>query len=156
MEKVRLFYSYSHVDEEYREELEKSLSMLKRYDNLEEWHFRKITAGAEWDKKIKEELEIADIILLLVSIDFLSSDYCYDIEVKRAMELHEEGNAVVVPIILRECDWKHEKCPFKKLEGLPKNAKPIKQWADKDSAFNDITQGLKETIAGLKKKHSLM
>ena len=150
MDAVKLFYSYSQQDEGYRDELEKSLSMLKRYDDLQEWHFRKISPGKDFDNEINKELESSDIILLLVSRDFLASDYCYDIEVKKAMELNESGSAVVIPVILRECDWTHSKSPFKHLEGLPKNAKPISQWTDIDTAFNDVTQRLKETINAIK------
>ncbi|HEX8022483.1 TIR domain-containing protein [Mucilaginibacter sp.] len=152
MKPIKLFYSYSQKDEEYRDELEKSLIMLKRYNDLHEWHFRQISPGQEWDSEINQKLESADIILLLVSSDFLVSEYCYDIEVKKAVEMHETGQAIVVPVILRECDWKHENSPFKKLQALPKNGKPIKQWDDRDTAFNDVTQRLKETIQEIKKK----
>ena len=146
MEPIKLFYSYSQKDEEYREELEKSLAMLKRYDDLQEWHFRKIPPGHNLNSEISTELENSDIILLLVSRDFLSSPYCYDIEVKKAMELREIGKAVVIPVILRECDWTNASCPFKDIEALPKNGLPIKQWKDVDSAFNDVTQGLKTSL----------
>lgn len=146
METIKLFYSYSEEDEEYRLEIEKSLRMLERYNGLLTWSFRKIPPGKDWDKTIKAELESSDIILLLVSRDFLASDYSFDIEVKRAMELYEEGKAIVIPIILRDCDWKHENCPFKELEGLPEKAKPIKDWEDKDRAYNDIAQKLKLSI----------
>ena len=116
MSKVKLFYSYSEVDERYRVELEKSFSMLRRYDSLFEWNFRKIYAGKDWDKVIHEELLSSNIILFLVSRDFLASAYCHDIEVKLAMELHDDKKAIVVPIILRECDWKHSKSLFKNLD----------------------------------------
>lgn len=152
MSAIKLFYSYSQKDESYRDDLEKALAMLKRFDDLQEWHFRKILPGQEIDSEIDKELENSDIILLLVSIDFLASSYCYDIEVKKAMEMHDNGQAVVIPVILRECDWKHVSSPFKKLEGLPKNGKPIKQWEDVDAAFNDITQRLKATIQDIKQR----
>ena len=152
MEQIKLFYSYSQLDEEYRLEIEKSLRMLQRHDGLESWSFRQIPPGKDWDKTIKNELETSDIILFLVSRDFLASDYCYDIEVTRAMELHDSKKSIVVPIILRACDWKHKDSPFKKLEGLPEKAKPIKEWEDKDIAYNDITQKLKLTIAEVKQK----
>ncbi len=146
MSKVKLFYSYSEVDERYRVELEKSFSMLRRYDSLFEWNFRKIYAGKDWDKVIHEELLSSNIILFLVSRDFLASAYCHDIEVKLAMELHDDKKAIVVPIILRECDWKHSKSLFKHLEVLPQSAIPISQWLDQDSAYNNITQRIKELI----------
>jgi hypothetical protein len=146
MDEIRLFYSYSSADEEYRKRLETSLVMLKRFEGLMGWHFRKIIAGEEWDKEIKGELEKADIILLLISPDFLVSDYCFDIEVKRAIEKHEEGSASVVPVILRQCDWKHEKSPIKILQGVPENGIPISLWPDQDVAYQDITEKLKLLI----------
>src|SRR5438046_624453 len=105
-----LFFSYSHRDEEYREELEKHLAMLKRQGRISAWHDRRIVAGDDIDHTIDHHLEAADIILFLVSPDFLHSDYCYDVEARRAMERHERGTCTVIPIILRPCDW-HE-APF--------------------------------------------
>src|SRR5262249_43422175 len=92
-------------------------------------------------------LESASIILLLVSADFLASDYCYDLEVARAMERHAEKTARVIPIILRKCDWSD--APFGKLQALPKDLKPIKSWADQDEAFADVVAGVKRAIAEL-------
>ncbi|SDN13325.1 NB-ARC domain-containing protein [Daejeonella rubra] len=150
LEKTNIFISYSHEDEIYKEKLEKHLGLLQRNGIIETWNDRKIVAGDEWDKKIKEELENSQIILLLVSVDFLSSDYCYDIEIKKAIEKHESGRARVIPIILRACDW-HE-TPFGKLQALPKNAKPVKSFEDEDEAFYSVTEGLKLSISQLKKE----
>ncbi|MBK7506299.1 MAG: TIR domain-containing protein [Bacteroidetes bacterium] len=124
--------------------------MLKRNNIIETWHDRKIIPGEEWDKKIKEELESAQIILLLVSVDFLSSNYCYDIEIKRAVERHEKGEAVLIPIMLRKCDW--NETSFSKIQALPKNAKPVKNFDDEDEAFYSIVEGVKSSIAQLKKR----
>ena len=132
MDKITIFISYSHEDESYKDKLEKHLSILKRNNIIETWHDRKIIPGEEWDKKIKEELERAQIILLLVSVDFLSSNYCYDIEIKRAVERHEKGEAVLIPIMLRKCDW--NETSFSKIQALPKNAKPVKNFDDEDEA----------------------
>lgn len=87
--RVEIFYSYSHKDEKLRDRLEKHLSILKREGVISGWHDRKITGGKEWAGQIDEHLNSAHIILLLVSADFVASDYCYDVEVKRAMERHE-------------------------------------------------------------------
>ena len=142
---IEIFYSYSHRDEDLRSELEKHLSLLKRNGVIAEWHDRKIVPGAEWSGEIDEHLETADIILLLVSSDFIASDYCYEIEMKRAMERHTQRAARVIPIILRKCDW--EGAPFGKLQALPNDGKPIKTWNDMDEAFTDVVAGLKRTIA---------
>jgi hypothetical protein len=155
---VELFYSYSHKDEELRDQLEIHLAMLKREGAIKSWHDRRISAGREWEGKIDEHLTSADLILLLVSSDFLASDYCYDVEVKRAMEKHEVGDARVIPIILRSCDWKS--APFGRFQALPKDAKPVTRWEDRDEAFLDITRGirlvLKELISASRRSKTIV
>ena len=99
---IRLFYSYSHDDESFREQLEKHLALLKRTGVIEEWHDRQIGAGTEWEGQINDNLEQADVILLLISASFLASDYCFDKEMTRAMERHDAGKARVIPVILRQ------------------------------------------------------
>jgi hypothetical protein len=101
---VKIFLSYSHRDESLRDELEKHLAPLKRSAIIETWHDRRISAGQEFDKSISEYLESADIILMLISADFLNSDYCYDREMGRALERHDAGEARVIPVILHACD----------------------------------------------------
>lgn len=143
-EPLELFYSYSHKDEDLRDKLETHLSMLKRQKVISQWHDRVIIAGQEWGGEIDEHLKSADIILLLVSADFLASDYCYDIELKLAMERHEAGEACVIPVILRPCDWSG--APFSKLHALPRNAKPVTIWSNHDEAFTDIVQGIRKAV----------
>lgn len=142
---VTLFYSYSHKDEKHRERLETHLSLLKREGILKEWHDRKITPGQEWEEVLDKNLENSDVIILLVSSDFIASDYCYEREMKRAIERHDKGEATVVPIIVRPCDWKGT--PFSKLQALPKDAKPITKWNDKDDAWLDVTKGIRKAIS---------
>jgi len=142
---VEVFYSYSHKDEEFLEKLITHLTLLKRSGVIAGWHDRQISAGTEWRSQINKHLESAVVILLLVSADFLASDYCYDLEMKKAMERHEKGEARVIPVILRHCDW--SSAVFAKLQALPKNAKPVKSWADQDEAFTDIAIGIKRAIA---------
>ncbi len=113
------FYSYLHKDEKLCAKLENHLAILRREGLIETWHDRKIGPGTEWAGAIDEHLNEADIILLLVSSDFLASDYCSDVEVVRAMERHKAGEACVIPVILRPCDWGHT--PFAKLQALPKD-----------------------------------
>ena len=139
---INLFYSYSHEDEALRDILETHLTLLKRQNVIDTWHDRKISSGTEWSKTIDENLEAADIILWLISADFLASDYCWDIEIKRAMQRHKEQTAVVIPVSLRECD--KTDADFMKLQGLPKDFKPVKKWADQDSAFTDIAKGIRD------------
>ena len=142
---IEIFYSYFHKDEGLRNELEKHLSVLKRNGVIAGWHDRKIVPGAEWSSEIDKHLETSNIILLLVSPDFIASDYCYEIEMKRAMDRHARRKASVIPIILRKCDWRD--APFGKLQALPEDGKPIKTWNDIDEAFSDVVAGIKRTIA---------
>ena len=102
-EPVSIFYSYCHADESYRNELEKHLKILQRQGLVSSWHDRKIMPGSEWKDEIDANLEAADIILLLISADFINSDYCWSVELKQAMHRHDSGAAIVIPIILREC-----------------------------------------------------
>src|SRR4051812_25942213 len=96
-----VFFSYSHADEALRDELEKHLKILQRQGIIEMWHDRRIGAGSELHGEIDENLNSADIILLLVSADFLNSDYCHDVEMKQAIKRHNNGEAIVIPVILR-------------------------------------------------------
>lgn len=139
-EPIEVFYCYSHKDEDLRDKLETHLALLKRQGIITGWHNRKITAGKEWAKQIDDHLESAAIILLLVSADFLASDYCYDVEMTRALERHEAGEACVIPVILRPCVW--DQAPFAGLQALPKDAKPITTWANIDEAFTDVAKGI--------------
>jgi hypothetical protein len=144
---ISLFYSYSHKDEVLRKKLETQLSLLRRQGIIRDWHDRRIEAGTEWKEQIDRNLDTADVILLLVSSDFLASDYCYDIETKRALERHEAGTARVIPVILRECDW--HTGPFGKLQALPKDGKPVTDWRPQDKAFADIARGIREAVTTL-------
>lgn len=108
------------------------------------WYDRNITAGTEWAGEIDQHLNTASVILLLISADFLASDYCYAIELTRAMERHEDKEARVIPVILREVDWKG--APFGKLEALPKKAKPVTNWENRDAAFADVARGIRKAV----------
>ena len=125
------------------------LSNLKRQGKISAWHDRAIEAGEEWEAQIKGKLESAQIILLLVSSSFMASDYCYDIEMQRAIERHDAGTARVIPIVLRPCDWKG--LPFSKLKILPKDGKAVTQWGDQDTAFVDVVQGIQQAVDSLAK-----
>jgi tetratricopeptide (TPR) repeat protein len=144
---VELFYSYAHEDGKLRDELDTHLATLKREGVIRGWHDRAIVAGREWGGEIDEQLKSADILLLLVSPDFLASDYCHEVEVKQAMRRHEAFEARVIPIILRPSDWTHT--PFSKLQALPKNAKPITLWGNSDEAFLNVARGIRKAAEEL-------
>jgi len=144
---IRLFYSYSHKDETLRDELEEALTLLERQGLISEWHDRKIGAGEEWKGAIDQNLEEAQVILLLVSSSFLASDYCWDVETKRAIERHDQGVAKVIPVILRPCDW--HGAPFGQLQALPKDAKAVTTWTNKDEAWTDVAVGIRRAVEAM-------
>jgi hypothetical protein len=149
---MKIFYSYAHEDEELRKNLEKHLRPLRNQGVIDNWFDGDISAGTEWDAQIKEQLNTADIILLLISVDFLNSEYIWRVEVEKAMQRHQAKEARVIPIILRPCDWQDS--PFSKLQALPKNAKPITKWDDSDEAFLEVVRGIKKAILELQQQTS--
>lgn len=144
-----VFFSYSHADEALRDQLEKQLSVLKRQGVITTWHDRRIGAGEEWERAIDNHVETDDIILLLVSPDFLASDYCYDREMIRAVERHDVGEAVVIPVFLRACSWK--RTPFGKIQGTPPDARPVTQWPDRDQAFLEVSKAVEAAVERLQR-----
>lgn len=144
---VEVFYSYAHEDEKLRDELVKHLANLRRQGVITEWYDRDIAAGKEWEGEIKQHLDSARVILLLISPDFMNSDYIHDVEVKRAMERHEAGEARVIPVVLRPVDW--QGAPFSKLHSLPSDVRPVTLWKNQDEAFLDVTTGIRVAIQEL-------
>jgi tetratricopeptide (TPR) repeat protein len=144
---VEVFYSYAHEDKALRAELEKHLSLLRRLGVISGWHDRRIAPGTDWAQAIDEHLERAAVILLLVSADFLASDYCYGIEMQRALVRHQANEARVIPILLRSVDW--HGAPFAHLQALPTDARPITTWRNRDAAFTDVAAGIRRVVEDL-------
>lgn len=141
----KIFISYSHKDEEYKEMLQEHLSPLIKNKSIVIWSDDKLLPGQNWDDEIKIALEQSDIILFLVSSSFMNSGYIDRVEIKKAIERHKKNEVTIVPIIVRQCDWislEH----ITKFQVLPKNAKPIKSWEDMDEAFTFIVQQIKKII----------
>ena len=133
-----------------RDALEPHLTLLKRQGFIASWHDRRIIAGQEWKGQIDSHLNEADIILLLVSADFLASDYCYAVEMQRALERHQSGQACVIPIIIRSVDWSG--APFAKLQALPKDATAVASWKNTDEAWTDVAEGIRQAAEELRKR----
>ncbi len=127
---ARVFLSYAHQDEKLRRALGTHLAPLERLGVVATWHDREVLPGSEWAGEIDRELERADLVLLLVSPDFVASDYCYEIEMERALARHRAGEGLVVPVILRPCDW--QACPFARLAALPADGRPVTAWDNLD------------------------
>jgi tetratricopeptide (TPR) repeat protein len=147
---LQVFISYAHEDEDLRHELVKHLSQLQRDGLIQVWLDRRITGGSEWAGQIDEHLNSADIVVLLVSPDFLASEYCYDVETKRALERHDAGEARVVPVILRPSDWQTSR--FAKLNILPEDAKPVVDWKTHDHGFVNVVDGLQRVAKELRER----
>ena len=141
---VEVFVSYSHKDEELRRELDVQLGVLRRQGEINAWHDRKIAAGSDWKSEIDSRLAGAQIVLLLISPDFVDSDYCRDVEVRQAIAREQEGKARVIPIILRPANWQKE--AFAHLQALPANAKPVTMWANRDEAWLNVAQGIQDVV----------
>jgi formylglycine-generating enzyme required for sulfatase activity len=140
-EPIKVFLSYSHKDEELRQELISHLSGLQHQGLIEPWHDRNISAGSEWADQIDQNLEQADIILFLVSADFINSRYCYSIEMKRALDRHRAKTACTIPVIIRDCDWKST--DLHQLNGIPRDNRHVTGWGDRyarDSAWTEISE----------------
>jgi len=146
---LSIFYSYAASDKDLRDKLEEHLTLLKRQGLITSWHDRLISGGQEWNNEISAHLDTADIILLLISAAFLASNYCYGVEMTRALEKHKERSARVIPIVLRRVDW-HE-APFSHLQALPTKGKPIVsgQWHDEDEAFADVAENIRKVVKEL-------
>ena len=144
---AKIFVSYSHRDEPHRETLESHLKVLKRAGLLDVWHDRRIDPGDEWKGKIDHALAEADVVVLLVSADFLASDYCYDVELSQALERNASGSCRIVPVIVRDAKWKLSR--LSNLQALPADGKPITTWPDVDTAWRTVADGLERVIETL-------
>lgn len=151
---LRLFYSYCHEDSGLRRKLEQHLSLLKREGAIEQWFDGKIGAGVELDESIDANLAGSDIILVLISAAFLNSDYCWDKEMVRAMQRHQNGDARVIPIIIRPVDDGWQQTIFGELKALPTDGKPVTTWSNRDSAWKDVARGIREAVKDLSGKRS--
>lgn len=143
---VKIFISYAHEDKEFKDELEKHFSVMRRNGEIEPWNDKMIMPGELWDETINTSLDNAQLLIFLISPDFLS-EYCYNIETSKAFKRHNEKSAKIVPIILRYCDWMST--PFAKFQVLPNLGKPVKDFADRDKAFLEVLEGIKKSIRSL-------
>jgi hypothetical protein len=141
---VEIFCSYSHKDEPLRREFETHVALMRRQQLVQIWHDRQIVAGDDWAGAIDDHLNSADIVALFVSADFLASDYCYEKELGLAMERLARKETLVVPVIVRPCDW--QDAPFGRLQAVPTNAMPVTKWQDRDEAWTDVALHLKVTV----------
>lgn len=141
---IQIFCCYAHEDDRLLEKLKTHLKPQQRQGLIHIWHDRDIRAGAEWEKEIEQELNKAQVVLLLVSPDFVASDYCYNTEMQQVLERHARGEIHAIPIILRPTDWRIT--PLGKLPALPKDGKPITTWSNSDNAYLDVVTGIRTIV----------
>lgn len=143
---VKIFICYAREDEVLLNQLKTHLMPLQRRNIIEMWYDRNINAGAEWERQIDRNLNTAQIILLLISRSFMASDYCYSVEMSRALDRHKRGQACVIPIILSPVLW-HDS-PIGELQALPTDGKPImsSQWYNIDEAFLNVAEGIRKAV----------
>lgn len=144
---VKVFISYSHRNEALKEDLESHLASLRRAGKIQLWQDRAIDAGSEWNEQIRTKLDAADIILLLITAQFINSDFCFSKEMTRAMLRHEQGTASVIPIIMAPCVW--SEAPFAKLQVLPRDGKPVTDtaaWSTPDLAYVNVVEGIARVV----------
>src|SRR5215831_8439880 len=146
---VTIFFCYAHEDEDLLNKLKRHLWPLQRQGLIAVWHDRDISAGTEWEQEIKQHLNEAKIILLLVSPDFIDSDYCYGVEMQRAIERHQRGEARVIPVIVRHVYWQGI---LGSLQALPTDAKPVRSWSDVDEAFYNVAEGIRTVVEQISDK----
>ncbi len=142
----RVFYSYSHNDADLRDRLGTYLAPLRQQNKITEWHDRRIEPGANWEAEISSQLDSADLILLLVSADFLASDYCFGVEIERALTRLKQGVARVVPVLLKPCLW--EESRFSALQIIPRDAKAIASSPSVDDALKDVANEIRKLVSG--------
>jgi len=151
---VRMFVSYSKHDKKWLDELNKHLFPLLRQQKVEVWYDEKLPAGSDWDREIKNRLAEADIILFLVSPDFLATNYIWDVEIKAAIERDKRGEVTAIPIILRPSDWSDT--PLGKLSAVPEKGEPISMAEDRDDAFLRVVLALNKVIKEIKSKNIIV
>lgn len=160
MNAIKIFISYSHKDEKFKDELLEFLNPLQRAGEIEIWNDRAIMVGDKWDKEIVNAIEECNIILFLISRSFLASNYINDVEITKAMQLHQSKSLRLVPILIKNCDLKshivkNQENKISDYQGLPTNMQAVNTWRLRDDAWMDVIRGLKILIKSLKENNSL-
>jgi hypothetical protein len=146
-EPIKVFLSYSHKDDELKKEFCDHLAVLQNNQLIASWQDRNIDAGSEWADAIDQNLEQAEIILLLVSSAFLASRYCYSIEMQQALKRHKSGTAIVIPVIIRDSSWTTS--PLGQLQAVPRDNRAVAAWGDpfaRDTAWRQVTEEITKVV----------
>ena len=139
------FISYAHADEKHLERLHKHLAMLRRDGRLQAWSDHAIIPGDHVGQTISAALDQSSLFIALVSPDYLNSNYCYEKEFQRALQLQAEGRLRVAAVILEPCDWLNS--PFSEILVLPKDGKPVSEWTNENTAYLNAVEGIRRALA---------
>lgn len=142
--KVKIFISYSKQDEVYKEKIYSHLAPLWQNNKIEPWNDAMISPGLLWDDIIKFELRAAHIVLFLISADFNASKYILETEIKETIERSDRGEVIAIPIYIRPCD--STDMPYSKLQGLPRDEKPVTAYENQDIALSEIAMSIREIV----------
>lgn len=143
---MKAFISYTHADSAILDKLHTHLAQLKREGLLKSWTDREIKAGGLLNQQIEANLLESNLFLALLSPEYIASNYCYEIEFEKAIELNKQNKLIIIPIIIEPCDWLAT--PFKEFKALPKDGKPISEWQNANTAFLNVVQELRKLIEG--------
>ncbi|HEY8688924.1 MAG TPA: toll/interleukin-1 receptor domain-containing protein [Chitinophagaceae bacterium] len=141
---MNAFISYSHLDNQMLDRLHKHLAQLQRDGIITAWTDQEILAGGKLNQNISSSLSNSKLFIALLSPDYLASNYCYEKEFEKALEMEKQRKLIIVPVILEPCDWLNT--PFKEFKALPKDGKAVSTWENKNTAFLDIIQNLRRLI----------
>ena len=140
-QKMKAFISYSHKDKDHFNRLKVHLATLKRKQLIEDWSDIEIYAGQNIDTEIKQQMNSAELFLLLISPDFLNSKYCIETELRFAVERQNLNSAMVIPILVEPCHW--QSIPeLRDIKIIPEDAKPVSVWTNQDNAWLDVIKEL--------------
>jgi len=149
---AKVFLAYAHLDAKFRFELEDQLKLLSRKRQMSWWSEHELVPGENRIEAIGNALNEADIILLLISIHFLANDFCWSEQLQRAIDRHDRGEALVIPIFVRPCVW--EETPVERLQGLPRDGRPVASWTDRHEAWADVARGIQRAFDGWRERDS--
>src|SRR5450755_2576567 len=155
---VEIFCCYAHRDLELLNDLKAHLSPLQRSGLVTLWYDGDIIPGADWEEEIKLRLNRADIVLLLISADLIQSEYCYAVEMQRAVEKHQAGTTHVIPVVLRPVAWQETPIggiKLGRLQALPKGIKAVTTWKNHDAAWKEVAEGIGNVVNKLLRKFSI-
>ncbi len=152
---VEVVFCYARKDQKFLGKLKEHLSLLLREKRITLWADIDLDAGIDWRQEVHYRLDTARMVLLLISPSFIASDYCYGVEMQRALERHERGEAHVIPILVRPVvGW--QSAPFGILQVLPKNARPISLWSDSDKACHNVVEEIKKVIEKMEEEEGIV